>query len=73
MKLELAVLWCGGRWTLLAPAARYDRYPSRQSALDAAERLADQARRQGHDAAVLVQDVGGVLSAAPRPGSSPAP
>lgn len=65
MKLQLAVLWLGGRWTLLAPGARYDRYFSRQSALDAAQRLADQARRQGHDVEVLVQELGGELTPAP--------
>jgi hypothetical protein len=65
MNLQLAVLWCGGRWTLLAPGARYDRYMSRQSALDAAHRLADQARRQGHEVEVLIQDIGGELSPVP--------
>jgi hypothetical protein len=59
MFLQFAVRWSGGRWILLAPVARYDRYLSRQSALDAAHRLADQARR--YHVRVLVQDVGGEL------------
>jgi hypothetical protein len=61
MFLQFAVLWSGDRWSLLAQGVRYDRYPSRQSALEAAHRLADQARRQGYDVRVLVQDVGGQL------------
>lgn len=62
MTLSLAVLWCDERWTLLAPTARYNRYPSRRSALDAAQRLAGQARRQGHEVQILVQDLGAELA-----------
>lgn len=65
MRLQLAVLWYGGRWTLLSPGVRFNRYGSRQSALDAARRLAGQARRQGHEVQILVQDVGGELSILP--------
>jgi hypothetical protein len=62
MKLQIAVLWQQGRWTLLAPGLRFDRYGSRQSALEAARRLCDQAARQGHELEVLVQEIGGELS-----------
>lgn len=65
MALQFAVIWYGGRWTLLAPGVRRDRYASRDSALAAAHRLADQARRQGYEVEVLAQDVGGELSAVP--------
>jgi len=65
MALQFAVIWYGGRWTLLAPGVRRDRYASRDSALAAAHRLAEQARRQGYEVEVLVQDVGGELSAVP--------
>lgn len=80
MALQFAVIWYGGRWTLLAPGVRRDRYASRDSALAAAHRLAEQARRQGYEVEVLVQDVGGQLSAVPlqdraerpdRPGDQP--
>ncbi|HVI33282.1 hypothetical protein [Phenylobacterium sp.] len=80
MALQFAVIWYGGRWTLLAPGVRRDRYASRDSALAAAHRLAEQARRQGYEVEVLVQDVGGELSAVPlqdqdegpgRPGERP--
>jgi len=60
--LQLAVIWYGGRWTLLAPGVRYNRYASRQSAIDAAQRLARQATRQGYHVEILLQDVGGELS-----------
>ncbi|HEY8614668.1 hypothetical protein [Phenylobacterium sp.] len=62
MALQFAVIWYGGRWTLIAPGVRYDRYASRESALAAAQRLAAQARRQGYEAEVLVQGVGGELT-----------
>ena len=62
MNLQLAVIWYGGRWTLMAPGARYNRYGSRQSALEAAQRLADRARDQGYAVEILLQDVGGQLS-----------
>jgi hypothetical protein len=65
MTLQFAVIWYGGRWTLLAPGVRYDRYASRESALAAAQRLAEQARRQGYEVEILAQDVGGQLSAVP--------
>ncbi|WP_334164519.1 hypothetical protein [Phenylobacterium sp.] len=80
MALQFAVIWYGGRWTLLAPGVRRDRYASRDSALAAARRLAEHARRQGHEVEVLAQDVGGQLSAVPlqdlteprdRPGDRP--
>lgn len=61
MSLRFAVIWYGGRWTLLAPGVRRNRYASRESAIAAAERLAAQARRQGYEAEVLVQDAGGEL------------
>lgn len=62
MKLQIAVLWYGGRWTLLSPGARFNRYGGRQSAIDAAYRLAAQARRQGHELEILVQEIGGELA-----------
>ncbi|WP_374468818.1 hypothetical protein [Phenylobacterium sp.] len=65
MTLQFAVIWYGGRWTLLAPGVRYNRYASRESALAAAQRLAEQARRQGYEVDVLMQDVGGELSSVP--------
>ncbi|HEY8572389.1 hypothetical protein [Phenylobacterium sp.] len=74
MNLQLAVIWYGGRWTLLAPGARYSRYGSRQSALEAAQRLAEQARGQGYEVEVLLQDVGGELFTVdgdPQPNSPP--
>jgi hypothetical protein len=60
--LKLAVIWSDGRWTLLAPKARYNRYASRQSALAAAQRLARLARAQGRSVEILLQDAGGELS-----------
>jgi hypothetical protein len=65
MTLQFAVIWYGGRWTLLAPGVRYNRYASRESAVAAAQRLASRARSQGYEVEVLVQDVGSQLSPAP--------
>lgn len=65
MVLRLAVLWRRDRWTLLAPGASYDRYRSRQNALDAARRLAERAQSEGLEVEILVQDVGGELAVAP--------
>jgi hypothetical protein len=73
MALQFAVLLYGGRWTMLAGGVRHDRYASRQSAVDAAHRLADQARRQGHEVHVLVQDGGGQLAEEPPAGEQPPP
>lgn len=65
MALQFAVIWYGGRWTLIAPGVRYNRYGSRESALAAAQRLAAQARDQGYEVDILLQDVGGELTSAP--------
>ena len=59
--LQIAAIKLGGGWTVAHPQGRAGRFASAPHALQAAARLAADARRKGHETLLLVHEPNGQL------------
>jgi hypothetical protein len=63
--LQIAAIRMDGAWTVAHPHGRAGRFPSAPDALQAAARLAADARGKGHEVRLFVHDASGELVRVP--------